>query len=132
MNEVANPTYYSAMKKLPVVAVVMASLSLVVSGWALWRSYDTTDATGRPTSSTSTTVAPGSTTTIPLVVVPTEVGKNGMAAALNLKGSKLKSSIVEAPSVNVSKGYVISQRPQQGTEVPVGTVIELTISSGPP
>lgn len=123
-----------AMKKLSAAVIVVAVLSLGVSGWLLSR-YDGTATPEQSTTSTSTTAVDPETTvetTVPLVVVPNEVGKNGFYAAVGLKLANLKIEIVRAPSVTIAIGNVISQSPEQGTEVPEGTVIELTISSGPP
>lgn len=111
------------------LALSVALIALGVSSWALVRSYDSK--TVDESSSTPTT-EPGATTTIPLVVVPSVVGKNGFFAAVSIEKAKLKSSVVRAPSVNIPRDRVIRQNPQQGTRVPEGTSIELTLSSGPP
>ncbi|MFZ6004054.1 MAG: PASTA domain-containing protein [Actinomycetota bacterium] len=117
------------MKRLTIAALLAAVLSLGVSTWALIRSYDVED---KGQAAVTTTTEPGATTTVPLVSVPTVVGKNGFFAAVSLEQVKLKSSVVRAPSVNIPRDRVIRQNPQQGTKVPQGTVIELTLSSGPP
>jgi beta-lactam-binding protein with PASTA domain len=112
------------MRKLAVAAMILVVLALVaVGGWAVWLSDDTTT-----TTESSTAV---STSTIPLVLVPTEIGKNGFFAALDLRNDGLGTSVIRTPSVSVARNRVISQRPLPGTLVPRGTVIELTISSGP-
>lgn len=130
MDEGANPPIMPAMKKLSAAVIVVAVLSLGVSGWLLWR-YDGTATPEQSTTTTSTTAA-DSEPTDPLVVVPNAVGRNGFFAAVSLKLANLKLEIVRAPSVSIAENNVISQSPEQGTEVPEGTVIELTISSGPP
>ena len=117
------------MKRLALVAVVLSVVSLGISGWALWHSYDA-NSTSTNTSVTSTTTH-GTTTTTGLVILPTVVGRNVYLASAGLAGVGLKTAIVRAPSVNVLKNYVISQSPLPGTEVPRGTVITLTLSSGP-
>lgn len=113
-----------------VFAVVLVALvSLGVSAWLITH-YDEDAASKEPVATTaSTTTAPGSGA---LVVVPTELGKNGFLAGVHLKQVGLTVSVTKAPSVSVPTNYVISQRPEQGTEVPAGTLIELTLSSGPP
>ena len=45
---------------------------------------------------------------------------------------QLKFKVVRTPSTTVAKRTVISQNPAPGTTVPAGTVVELTVSSGPP
>jgi len=111
-----------------VLALVVALLALGISSWALVKSYDSETGDG----STTPMTEEGASTTIPLVLVPSVVGKNGLSAAADLTAVKLKSSVVRGPSVNVPRDRVISQNPQQGTRVPEGTIIELTLSSGPP
>ena len=83
---------------------------------------------GRPPST-----GPRSTpTTAPaLVSVPNEVLKNAFIAGADLDTLKLKFRIVEAPSVSTGKGRVMAQNPAPGTKVPIGTEVELTVSSGP-
>jgi len=117
------------MKRLSIAAILIAVASLGVSGWALSRSYDT-PAVSSP-GSTTTTVRGGGSATEPLVVVPSVVNRNSIAAAVVLEDAKLTYKVVRATSPSVAEDRVISQNPLQGTEVPEGTVIELTISSGP-
>jgi hypothetical protein len=114
------------MRRVFVVVVVV--LSLGASGWMISH-YDESAASREPeTADTSTTVAGGEA----LVVVPTELGRNGFVAGIHLKLTGLEVVTLRTPSVSIPKNFVISQSPEQGTEVPEGTVIELTLSSGPP
>lgn len=118
------------MKKFSIAAIVVAALSLGASGWVL-RSYDETTTPEQGPSPTTTTAT--TTTTVPIVVVPTEVGKTAMVAAGHLHTVNLKWKLVSpVASVTTAKYNVVSQSPLPGTEVPEGTVIELTLSSGPP
>ena len=122
------------MKRLAVVAVVLALMSLGVSAWALKYSYDANHGTSSPTHPVTTTTVKGATTTTTtpaVVTIPSVVGKNGFNAGAGLGGVGLKTKILRAPSVSVPKNYVIAQSPLPGTEVPRGTVITLTLSSGP-
>ena len=48
-----------------------------------------------------------------------------------LEQKGLKYNITEEYSNSVEYGYLIKQSPDKGTEVPTGTIIELTISKGP-
>ena len=116
-------------RKLVVGLLVLAILALGgVAGWAAWDAQESTD---DPTP-TATTVASGPTTTaIPLVEVPSLIGKTGFTAAVELKYAELRTTIVETPSVSVATNKVIRQRPAPGTMVPKDSVIELTVSSGP-
>jgi beta-lactam-binding protein with PASTA domain len=112
------------MKKLSIVALVVAILSAGVSGVALYRTRDLPS---------STSSAPGGTTstTTQLVDVPFEGGQDVFKAAGDLQAVGLGFTVVMAPSVTVPKGRVLSQSPLEGTSVPRGTVIQLTVSSGP-
>lgn len=109
------------MRKLSIALVVLILLGLIGLGsWIVWNSDDA------PERRTTTTAS-----TIPLVSVPSEIGKREAVGVQHLEAAGLKATVVSGPSVNVSKGSVISQRPLPGTMVPHGTVVELTVSSGP-
>jgi beta-lactam-binding protein with PASTA domain len=117
------------MKKLAIAAIVVAALAVVTSGAALWRTRDLS----KPpeTNSTTSSEAP-STTAAPLVDVPDTTTKNAFGAAQALTDLQLHYKIVRTASATVPEKGVISQNPAPGTQVPAGTVVELTVSSGPP
>jgi len=104
------------------VALIVGVVALVVSGIALWKANDTPKA-----KATTVTTQPGAG----LVAVPKVDGKNGIAAAANLKKANLKFKVVQVTSPTVPAKTVISQKPAAGTKVPAGSTIELTISKGP-
>jgi beta-lactam-binding protein with PASTA domain len=110
------------MKKLAVVALVFSVFAICGSAAALWRTRDIVTTPSENT--TSTTTAAG------LVVVPFEAGVDAYQAGADLKAVGLNFAVVEAPSVTVPKGRVLSQSPLEGTTVPLGTVVLLTVSSG--
>jgi beta-lactam-binding protein with PASTA domain len=111
------------MKKLSIAALVVAILSAGVSGVALYRTRDLPSSTSSaPNGTTSTTSQ--------LVEIPFEGGKDAYQAAADLQAAGLGFTVVLAPSVSVPKGKVSSQSPLEGTSVPRGTVIQLTVSSG--
>ncbi len=118
------------MKRLPLLAIVLAALALAMSGWALQRSYDEPDAS--PATTSTTVKATTTTAAAKLVAVPTVVGKSGVDAAVALKRAGLAPRVDEAPSVSVAKNKVISIDPVAGTQVPRGTIVRITLSSGPP
>src|SRR3954447_16023734 len=114
------------MRKLSIAAIVVASLAVVLSGAALWRTRDIQ--TGKGTS----TSTPAKASTAPaLVSVPNEVLKHAMVAGAELGKLKLKFKVTMAPSVSTPKQKVMSQNPAPGTKVPVGSEVQLTVSSGP-
>ena len=113
------------MKRLSLVAIVVSLISLGLSGWAAWYAYDSSS------SASSVTTDGATTTTADIVEVPTVVGKNGLGASQVLINAGLRASATRSPSIDVAKGDVISQSPQAGTEVPRGTMVRLTLSSGP-
>ncbi len=126
----------SAMKKLSIVAIVAAVLSVGLSGVALYRTKDasskssTPAATAKPTAKgkgkATTTTAPGAN-----VTVPTATGSVFIAGKA-IQDLKLKIKVSQSPSASVPKGSVIAQDPAPGTKVPTGTEVKLTVSSGPP
>lgn len=116
------------MRKVAVGLVVL--LWLGGSAWAVWHYYDTTPTSPGPRSvdSSKGAVDPAVTS----VIVPDVVGREAIPAAIHLHRKELGVTVVRSPSVAVPEGIVIEQDPAASTEVPSGTVIELTISTGPP
>lgn len=116
------------MKKLAVAAIVAAVLAMGTSGAALYRTRHLSSSNTTPTSSIPSQVP---TSNAGLVEVPDTTNQTvyGAAGLLSLLG--LKSSITRAPSNEVTANSVISQNPVPGLQVPPGTVVELTVSSGP-
>ena len=115
---------YRRRYALAVVACVVALVSLAFSSLALWRTRHLHVASA---SAVTATTVPGPA----LVVVPSEVDKNGMMAAGELAALKLNFEITPWPSVSTGVNRVISQDPQPGTSVPAGTSVRLRVSSGP-
>lgn len=68
----------------------------------------------------------------PPVIVPPVVGRNLDDAVNQLRGLGLAFEVQPVESRTVPEGEVISQTPEDGEEVPVGTVVVLEASSGPP
>jgi hypothetical protein len=116
------------MRKVAVGLVVL--LWLGGSAWAVWHYYDTTPTSPRPSSVDSNKGA--ADPAAKSVIVPDVVGSEAMPAAIHLQKKELGVTIVRSPSVAVPERIVIEQDPAAGTEVPSGTVIELTISTGAP
>jgi hypothetical protein len=121
----------ASVRRLSIFAVVVALLSAATSSFALWRTYDDDAITTRAAGS-SETEGDSTSTTDPLVVVPSQAGKDGLTAAAALIDVGLEPKISRKPSVSVPKDMVVSQTPVEGTRVPRGTVVELFLSSGPP
>jgi beta-lactam-binding protein with PASTA domain len=116
------------VKRLAVVALIVAIVALLVSVAALWTAWDNGDSTG----TRNISVSRSTTTTIPLVTTPSQAGKNVMVAGSDLQKVGLGFTIVYAPSVTTPRDRVISQHPVETTRVPKGTVITLVASSGTP
>jgi serine/threonine-protein kinase len=114
------------MKKLAIAAIVVGALAVVTSSAALWRTRDLSKSSNKTPSTTPSTAAG------PLVDVPDATNETGSAAAFALTALDLKPKVVRTPSDTIPQGTVISQTPAPGTKAPVGTVVELTVSSGPP
>jgi len=114
------------MKKLAIAAIVVAALAVVTSSAALWRTRNLSNSHSNTTPSTAPSTSQG-----PLIDVPDAVNQTGAAAAFALTAIDLKSKVVRAASDTIPERTVISQTPAPGTKVPAGTVVELTISSGP-
>lgn len=74
--------------------------------------------------------APSGTTEPAAIAVPSEVGKNVYAAALDLKGRQLVFGVASVRSPTLAKGLVISQIPAAGAKVRAGTCIRLNVSTG--
>ncbi|MEX2658558.1 MAG: Stk1 family PASTA domain-containing Ser/Thr kinase [Acidimicrobiales bacterium] len=68
----------------------------------------------------------------PPVEVPSVVGMNLSDAVSQLEGLGLSTDVTPAESETTPEGQVMSQEPGEGEEVPAGTAVELTVSSGPP
>jgi eukaryotic-like serine/threonine-protein kinase len=117
------------MKKLAIAAIVVAALAVVTSGAALWR---TRDLSKSPETNSTTSSSEPSTTAVPLVDVPDTTNKNAFGAVAALTDLQLHYKIVRTPSATVPERTVMSQTPAPGTQVPPGTLVELTVSSGPP
>ncbi len=87
-----------------------------------------------------TPAAPGSSVNLvistgppPPVTVPDVVGQSRQTATNNLITAGLvPGTISTASSTAVLAGSVISENPVAGTQVPGGSAVDLTISSGPP
>jgi hypothetical protein len=113
------------MRKLSIAAIVVASLAVVLSGTALWRARDIHSGKAASTPAPKAAPAPA------LVSVPNEVLKQAIVAGGELLKLKLKFKVTMAPSVSTPKQKVMSQNPAPGTKVPVGSEVQLTVSSGP-
>jgi len=113
------------IKKLSVAALVVASLAVIGSGAALWRTFDLHSGESAPAPATTVPAGPA------LVVVPTVIGKDGMSAAADLANLKLQVSVVTGPSVTTAKNKVMNQDPVPGTGVPEGSTVQLKLSTGP-
>src|SRR5699024_578113 len=68
--------------------------------------------------------------TAPAAVREAVGGAEGAASAL-LDGAGLDGDFVQAESMGVEAGTVISADPGEGEEVPVGSTVEVTVSTGP-
>ncbi|MFL1378544.1 MULTISPECIES: Stk1 family PASTA domain-containing Ser/Thr kinase [unclassified Nocardiopsis] len=64
--------------------------------------------------------------------VPPVAGRTAEDARQALEALGLKVNIVEVESDSVDKGLVISQNPDTGATLSAGSVVELTVSTGPP
>jgi hypothetical protein len=122
------------MRRPHIVAIAAAAiLYLGVSGWAVWHTYERTTPRDADTTSTTTVAGPGEEASqTELVRVPSYVGRDGFFSAVDAKNRDLRPVVIRSPSVTVALDKVISQSPEQGTEVPLESSLELTVSSGPP
>jgi beta-lactam-binding protein with PASTA domain len=107
-----------------VTALIVASLAVIASGVALWRTVDVPSRANAPRVST---VPAGPA----LVTVPSVINKNGLTAAADLANLKLEVSVLSWPSVTTLRDHVIDQDPAPGTRVPEGTAVQIKLSSGP-
>lgn len=78
----------------------------------------------RPPASTTTTTA--------VAVLPTVRGESASGAADALSAVGVHITMEQAPSAVVTQGYVIKQAPAAGAKVALGSIVTLTVSSGPP
>jgi beta-lactam-binding protein with PASTA domain len=108
------------MRNLAIAAIAAAVLATATSGAALWRT--------RHLSTSST----GNKPTSELVQVPDATNKTVLLMGALLSDLRLKFKVVWASSTTVAKSAVISQNPAPGSNVPVDTVVELTVSNGSP
>lgn len=114
--------------------VVVVLLWLGGSGWAVWRYYDTAPTKATPTERVTTPEDDGTAVTVleDGVVVPDAVGRLAMAGALRLQRAGLAVTLNTSPSILVPEAVVIEQQPEAGVRVAPGTVVEITVSTGPP
>jgi hypothetical protein len=75
----------------------------------------------------TSTRTPSTTVTLPRVV-----GEPEAMAASAIKALGLESQTTYASSSAVSQGDVIAETPSPGAKVPIGTLVLLTVSTGPP
>jgi len=113
------------MKKLAVAAIVAAVLAIGTSGAALYRTRHLSSSKTNPTSSEVPT------SSAQLIEVPDMTNVPVFQAGATLTAVQLKFTTTRAPSDIVVLNSVISQTPAPATTVPAGTVVQLTVSSGP-
>jgi serine/threonine-protein kinase len=68
---------------------------------------------------------------VPQVTVPTVVGQPEQTAVAKIAQAKLKSEKVTEASDTVPAGEVISQNPAGGAKADEGSVVRITVSTGP-
>ncbi|MHB1582717.1 MAG: PASTA domain-containing protein [Acidimicrobiales bacterium] len=73
-----------------------------------------------------------SATTVTGVDVPNVIGMSTVQAGNELRASGMAVTTAEQPSTAVPTNVVISQAPAAGSRVARGSVVTLTVSSGPP
>ena len=66
------------------------------------------------------------------VAVPALAGLTRDAAAAALDDAGLEARYLQAASASVPEGSVVSQDPAAGLQIPVGSVVAVTLSTGPP
>ncbi|MDN5822320.1 MAG: PASTA domain-containing protein, partial [Brachybacterium sp.] len=93
-----------------IILVVLAVLGLVVAALAVFQPWDQGPET---------------------VAVPSVVGETEEDASALLDDVGLKGDFVQAESMEVEAGTVISADPGEGEEIAVGSTVEVTVSSGP-
>ena len=69
---------------------------------------------------------------LPPVQVPRLVGLSQADAESQLRGLNLQPNVTQEASDDVEQGFVISQDPPEGEEVPANSGVVLVVSSGPP
>ena len=93
-----------------IILVILAVLGLVAAALLLLQPWDREPAT---------------------VAVPEVVGATEEDASALLDEAGLDGDFVQAESMEVEAGTVISADPGEGEEVPVGSTVEVTVSTGP-
>src|SRR5699024_10763857 len=93
-----------------IILVVLAVLGLVAAALAVLQPWDRGPET---------------------VEVPGIVGETEEDASSRLDDAGLKAEFVQKESMEVEAGTVISADPGEGEEVPVGSSVEVTVSTGP-
>ena len=114
------------VRNVVVAALVVASLAMIASGVAFWRTFQVGSDAKAPVPATTVPAGPV------LVAVPNVVNRNGLLAAADLAKVKLTITVTSGPSVSVSRDRVMEQDPAPGTRVADGTAIDLKLSTGPP
>ncbi len=113
-----NPNRRRLWILLIVVGVVLAAIAIGLVAW------------GR-SGGGSTTPATTAATTGVLVQVPNVVGQQEADAIAALKQLELIPLVIKTASTNAPAGQVTAQHPGSGESVPVGTTVEIDVSSGP-
>jgi len=123
------------------LAIGLAVVALVLSIVAVARSRS--DTSTAPNDATRSTVAasppagtaftapatvPATSTTL-LVSTPNVIGLSRDAAITLLTGQGLRPDVESEVLTNVPAGFVVSQSPLGGTEVPLGSTVVITVSS---
>lgn len=65
------------------------------------------------------------------VAVPTLIGLSREQATAQLTGAGLQTRVLQAESASAAEGSVTAQDPAAGLQVPVGSAVAVTVSSGP-
>jgi serine/threonine protein kinase len=112
----------------PLLAVIVASAVLLL-GLTCFLALTLTHATDR-LNNLINPPAP-TATAVPLVSVPSFSGMTFDQAQQAAQQAGLKVNETQAPSTSVASGSVISQSPSAGQQVPPGSYITLTVSTGP-
>ena len=110
-------------KRLWVLVIVLGILLLAGAAGVFAFTRGDSNNGGTTTASTATTSA--------LVQIPDLIGQTEANATAALNALDLAVLITQQASADVAEGAVIAMRPNPGGEVPVGTTIELQVSSGP-
>src|SRR6476659_3402684 len=110
-------------RRLAIAAIIVASISVVLSGVTMWRIRDVSSS-----SSPSQTTTTGHAS----VVVPYVGGRFSIDAAAQLASVQLGHKVTKVPSASANADTVISQNPAGGVRVAPRSVVQLTVSAGPP